>query len=81
MSLVSHDPSEIIQICWFGAQETFILSSTLTVVLLNVYLFKIQIEFKNNIWINIKVFTVILCINKFKMIIKKLHICFEFMLL
>ncbi len=47
MSLVSHDPSEIIQICWFGAQETFILSSMLkTVVLLNVYLFKIQIELK-----------------------------------
>jgi len=23
-SLVSHDPSEIILICWFGAQETFI---------------------------------------------------------
>ncbi len=23
LSLVSHDPSEIILICWFGAQETF----------------------------------------------------------
>ncbi len=24
-SSVSHDPSEIIQICWFAAQETFII--------------------------------------------------------
>jgi len=24
-SSVSHDPSEIILICWFGAQETFII--------------------------------------------------------
>ncbi len=24
-SLVSHDPSEIILICWFAAQETFII--------------------------------------------------------
>ncbi len=24
-SLVSHDPSEIIVICWFGAQETFLI--------------------------------------------------------
>ncbi len=25
VSLVSHDPSEIIPVCWFGAQEDFIL--------------------------------------------------------
>ncbi len=24
-SSVSHDPSEIILICWFGAQETFLI--------------------------------------------------------
>ncbi len=24
-SLVSHDPSEIILICWFGAEETFLI--------------------------------------------------------
>ncbi len=24
---VSHDPSEIILICWFGAQETFLIIS------------------------------------------------------
>ncbi len=24
-SLVSHDPSEIILICWFAAQETFLI--------------------------------------------------------
>ncbi len=24
-SFVSHDPSEIIQICWFAAQETFLI--------------------------------------------------------
>jgi len=34
-SLVSHDPSEIILICWFGAQET-LLSMLKTVVLLNI---------------------------------------------
>ncbi len=44
MSLVSHDPSEIILICWFGAQETFLLLSMLKkVVLLNVHLFEIEI--------------------------------------
>ncbi len=26
-SLVSYDPSEIILICWFGSQETFIIIS------------------------------------------------------
>ncbi len=26
ITLVSHDPSEIILICWFGAQETFIIN-------------------------------------------------------
>ncbi len=26
---VSHDPSEIILMCWFGAQETFLLLSVL----------------------------------------------------
>jgi len=25
-SLVSHDPSKINPICWFGAQETFIIN-------------------------------------------------------
>ncbi len=34
---LSHDPSEIILICWFAAQETFLLLSMLkTVVLLNI---------------------------------------------
>ncbi len=40
-SSVSHDPSEIILICWFTAQETFliiVIISVKTVVLL--YLFK-----------------------------------------
>ncbi len=27
MSSVSHDPSEIILICWFAAQETFVENS------------------------------------------------------
>ncbi len=30
-SLVSHDPSEILLICWFGAQETIIV-----VIIINV---------------------------------------------
>ncbi len=34
-SSVSHDPSEIILICWFGAQETFF------VVLFNIFLWKL----------------------------------------
>jgi len=37
-SSVSHDPSEIILKCWFGAQEFFLLllSMLKTVVLLNI---------------------------------------------
>ncbi len=35
-SLESHDPSEIILICWFGAQETFLINFEL-------HLFKIEI--------------------------------------
>jgi len=31
----SHDPSEIILICWFGAQETFLIRKK-SVVLLNI---------------------------------------------
>jgi len=35
---VSHNPLEIIVICWFGAQETFFLLSMLkTFVLLNIF--------------------------------------------
>ncbi len=36
---VSHDPSEIIIICWFAAQEkkSFFLSMLKTVVLLNIF--------------------------------------------
>ncbi len=36
-SLVSHDPSEIILICWFGDQETFLIIIYIEkVVLLNI---------------------------------------------
>ncbi len=38
-SSVSHDPSEIILICWFDAQETIIIIINVkTVVLLNIFL-------------------------------------------
>ncbi len=33
---VSHDPSEIILICWFGAQNHLLFSIFKTVVLLNI---------------------------------------------
>ncbi len=32
-----HDPSEIIQICWFGAQKTFVFINIETVVLPNIF--------------------------------------------
>jgi len=38
LSLLSHDPSEIILICWFGAQKYVLLLSMLdTLVLLQIY--------------------------------------------
>ncbi len=36
-SSMSHDPSEIILICWFAAQETFLIIVLKTVVLLNIF--------------------------------------------
>ncbi len=37
-SSVSHDPSEIILICWFSAQETFIIIINIeNLVLLNIF--------------------------------------------
>jgi len=34
----SHDPSEIIRICWFSTQETFLIITVVkTVVLLNIF--------------------------------------------
>ncbi len=33
---VSHDPSEIIIICWFGAQETFIIIIIIIIIIINV---------------------------------------------
>ncbi len=45
-SSVSHDPSEIIFICWFGAQEIYnllLLSMLKTVVLQNISFFIINI--------------------------------------
>ncbi len=44
-SSVSHDPSEIILICLFGAQET--LSMLKTVVLLNIFLETVIISFRS----------------------------------
>ncbi len=35
LTLVSQDPSEIIQICWFDAQETFII---IIIIVLLIYL-------------------------------------------
>ncbi len=32
-----HDPSEIIKICWFGAQKTFVFINIETVVLPNIF--------------------------------------------
>ncbi len=35
-SSVSHDPSEITLICWFAAQETFIININVKTMLLNI---------------------------------------------
>ncbi len=40
---ISHDPSEIILMCWFGAQETYLLLSMLKTVLLFNFLWKLII--------------------------------------
>jgi len=39
-SSVSHDPSEIILICWFAAQETSLIMSVKNVVLLHIFVEK-----------------------------------------
>ncbi len=38
-SVVLHDPSEIILICWFGAQETFLIIMLSFLIFLNFFYF------------------------------------------
>ncbi len=53
-SSVSHDPSEIILICWFAAQKTFlIIINVKTVVLLNIFVETIIYLFRFLWWIEV----------------------------
>ncbi len=59
LSLLSHDPSEIILICWFGAQKYVLLLSMLdTLVLLQIYVEVVIVLFlkvqKNSIYLKYK---------------------------
>ncbi len=47
---VSNDPSEIILICWFGAQIIFIIINIERVVLFNIFV-EVVIFLKNNFWL------------------------------
>ncbi len=46
----SHDPSEIIVICWFGAQETFVIIMNVEKQLLLIFFVETMIYFFRIVW-------------------------------
>jgi len=51
---MSHDPSEILKICLFSAQEIFLIINVETVVLLNMFCGNLEILFSQESLINRK---------------------------